>query len=360
MRPRPRPLEELDPDGRPAALSANLYCNRPYHELLHQVVVPLGRELDALAGPGSLLWFFRYSRCGRHLKLRLHTADETRWPALRSRLQNLADAYFAAIPEGGADADSRISVPRLPPIDEEDERDEDYPDRSILWTHFRPSPRTLGSEKYLADTRLLHLFYRCMHANSHLVLASVRSADAEPPLKAKQSQLLRTVIAGLFSLDLSPEERIAYLAFHRDWHLRFLLLQSNAETTADETVERLNRKLEGMETTVAALSSIIAAQMVPDEQAAAPEEEDELSALRTSLRAFFAHVRGFRGRPEYDLDPYTSDYALLPLFKVLHSFANQIGLPPVNELYSYQLLLRATERAHAAAALATQEAGRDE
>jgi lantibiotic biosynthesis dehydratase-like protein len=334
-----------DVDRQPATLSVNLYCDRHFHGLLRQVAAPLGQELPTLA-PGTVLWFWRYSRCGQHLKLRLHTADETGWPALQNRIRELAEQFFATLPEAGAETPPRISTSRLPPIDKEDERDDDYPDRSILWTRFQPSPRTVGHEKYLTDHRLLNLFYRCLGANSERVLAEVLAAGDEPALKAKQSQLLRTVVPAFLALDLSPQEQISYLGFHRDWLLRYLLAQSPPQTTADETVARLDRKLEGMEATVSALSAIIADQGSPQ---AEPEEEDELAALRAAMRNFFDHAQSFRGRPEYDLDPYTSDFAFLPLFKVLHSFGNQIGVPILNEFYTYQLLLRAVERAHLAA-----------
>lgn len=348
-------------DQPPATLSANVYCDRHFNDLLRHVVAPLSRELDALGEPGALLWFSRFSRRGQHVKLRLHTPDETNWPSLKSRITVLAESFFATLPAGEADAPPRISTPRLPPIDQEDELDGDYPDRSVLWTRFRPSPRTVGTEKYLNDHRLLNLFYRCMAANTELVLAEELTAGEEPSLKAKQSQLLRTVIAGLFPLDLSPQEQTSYLAFHRDWLLRHLLSQSPPQTTAEETLERLDQKLAGMDATVAGLSSVIAGQLSSEtEEDLEDSEEDELEGLRTALRDFFAHVRGFRGRPEYDLDPYTSDYAFLPLFKVLHGWANQVGVPIINELYTYQLLLRAAERTHATGTFAATGTLRDE
>src|SRR4051794_33197640 len=257
-----RETDALDPDRTLAILSANVYCDRRFHDLLRHVVVPLRQEVERLGGADTLLWFWRYSRCGQHIKLRMHTSDEEGWPALRGRLTDLAESFFATLPDAGAGEEPapRISAPRLPPLDVEDERDEDYPDRSILWTRFRPSPRTVGSEKYLTDDRLLSLFYRCMGENSALVLAEVAAADGEPALKARQSQLLRTLAGSFFTLDLSPEEQRAYLGFHRDWLLRYLLSQSPPETTAEETVERLNQRLDGMEATVSALSSIVAAQ----------------------------------------------------------------------------------------------------
>ncbi len=357
MKHQPREAVIPDLDQPPATLSANVYCDRHFHDLLRQVVAPLSQELNTLEGPGTILWFSRYSRCGQHLKLRLHTADETSWPALRSRIIALAESFFTLLSDTSTDAPPRTSTPRLPPIDKEDELDEDYPDRSILWTRFRPSPRTVGNERYLTDNRLLNLFYLCMGANTELLLGEVLATAEELPLKAKQAQLLRTVVAGLFALDLLPQEQISYIGFHRDWLLRYLLSQSSPETKADETIERLNQKLDGMDATVTTLSSIIANQL--SQAAAHDSEEDNFTDLRTALRNFFAHVRGFRGQPEYDLDPYTSDFAFLPLFKVLHGFANQIGVPIINELYTYQLLLRAVEHTHSAA-FAAGDTARDE
>jgi hypothetical protein len=59
------------------------------------------------------------------------------------------------------------------------------------------------------------------------------------------------------------------------------------------------------------------------------------------VREFFEHVKGYRGRPEYDRDPYTDDHSFLPLFKVFHACANQIGLRISNEAYLHHLLLQA-------------------
>jgi len=387
----PRPgSAPLDLDQPAKTLSANLYCDRRFHDLLRHVLAPLDRELEALSGPDTLLWFSRYSRRGQHVKVRLHTSDESSWPALRDRITALADGFFATLPEpgagqpaasgegggaGGAGADPgasaespqaspRLSVPKLPAIDVEDEGDTDYPDRSILWTAFRPSAKTLGNERYLSDHRHLNLFYRCMAASAKSVLAEVAAgAEEEPPLKARQSRLLRLVVSTFFALDLRPEEQIDYLEFHRDWMLRHQLTQAGLQTKAEETIERLDQKLVGMEATVAALSQIIAAQLAPQDDVQEGEadfEEDESAELRSALQAFFAHVRGYRERTEYDLDPYTPDFAFLPLFKVLHGMANQVGVPILNELYTYQILVRAAERAHATPDPLLVEAARHE
>lgn len=60
---------------------------------------------------------------------------------------------------------------------------------------------------------------------------------------------------------------------------------------------------------------------------------------------FFAYVATYRGRPEYDQDPYSSDHTFLPLFKVFHGAANQYGFRLSNEAYIHHLLCTAGERA---------------
>ena len=78
-----------------------------------------------------------------------------------------------------------------------------------------------------------------------------------------------------------------------------------------------------------------------------PDRQDaQLVVLRDqgfepAVQAFFAHVKGYRGRPEYARDPYTDDHTFLPLFKVFHACANQLGLRISNEALVYRFLLEA-------------------
>jgi hypothetical protein len=61
------------------------------------------------------------------------------------------------------------------------------------------------------------------------------------------------------------------------------------------------------------------------------------------LSAFYEHVSAYRGNQHFDRDPFTRDFAFLPIFKVLHFAANQFSFRISNEAYVFDLLFRATE-----------------
>lgn len=325
--------------AHPAPLSANLYCDRGLDDVLRRVVSPLSQRLERRGAAPPPLWFTRYARRGQHLKLRIH-ADEAERLAIGAELEALAGSLWESLPPRDASSPPRLSNPALPAIDREDEPEEDCPDRSLLWTRYRPSPLTFGNECYLADPRHLDLFCDCLSAHTRCVLRSLAAGAPDAPAKLGQPRLLQAVIAGLFALDLTPAEQLDYLRYHRDWHLRYLLSQSPAETRPEEVLANLDRKVERTAATVESLSAIIAEQRAR----AGGEEDDGWGELRAALAAFFAHVSTYRGRPEFDVDPYTSDAAFLPLFKVLHGIANQLDVAIYLEMYTYQLILRSAER----------------
>jgi Lantibiotic biosynthesis dehydratase C-term len=337
-----------DQETPPVPLSANIYCNRHLDELLSSAIQPFKRRLLQRNDATDLFWFSRYARCGEHLKIRLHVPQDD-WPSYKQDLTEEIEKLFLKLPVEDASL-GRISTPGLPPIDTEDADEEDYPDRTILWTCFRPSPVTFGSTRYLDDLQFLSHFYSCMAAGCNVILDSLTEGGV-PTSKDRQARLMKIVVSGFFALPLSVEEQLHYLTYHRDWLLRYLLVSLSASTTSQQTLNRLDERLEGMENVVVSISAVIQGQRM----SGGPAESESLrshSDLHSALRDFHRYVSRFRGNPEYNLDPYTSDSAFLPLFKVFHGFANQAGVPIVQELYTYHLLLRSFERS-----LAFEEVG---
>jgi Lantibiotic biosynthesis dehydratase C-term len=331
-----------DPEGIALSLvplSANIYFDRHLDDLLSSVLQPFRYRFQEQGDATSMFWFSRYARGGEHLKLRLHVPQEN-WLPYKEDLSKQIEKLFAATPTGGAV--ERTSAPALPPVDEEDAVEGNYPDRTILWTCFRPSPITVGSPKYLGDSQFLKRFYLCMTAGCAAVLDFLSMESATPTSKWRQKSLMKLAITGLCALPLHPQEIPQYLTYHRDWLLRYLLVSLSANTTAEQTLRRLDQQVAAMDATVASVSSVIRGQI----WTAGEESETSLerSELRLAFRDFFEYIVIFRGNPEYDLDPYTSDAAFLPLFKVLHGFANQVGVPIIQELYTYHLLLHSFEK----------------
>jgi hypothetical protein len=72
------------------------------------------------------------------------------------------------------------------------------------------------------------------------------------------------------------------------------------------------------------------------------DAEGPLAAWGAAMRDFFEYIKGYRNRPEYDRDPYTDEYTFLPLFKVFHACANQLGFRISHETYLHHLLLAAS------------------
>ncbi|MET0396756.1 MAG: lantibiotic dehydratase C-terminal domain-containing protein [Longimicrobiaceae bacterium] len=318
-------------------LTASLYCSQHLDSLVHAAVGPFLRGLrEQDPGGDWSLWMVRYSRCGEHLKVRLH-GPRDRCPLARRLLAEAVQAHFDALPAPVPGA-PRASRGDIPAIDEDDEREEDYPDRTLSWTRYRRSHVSLGPAPFLDDDRYAGLMAACLASAADLVLDGLRpDASGQVPHSLRQRILLRALVAGLSGLDLAGGPA-AYLAYHRDWLLRFYAEDADRE---EEVRGQFDARVEQMPGTLEPLRRVAAAQLV-GEAAGGSAGEPHGRDWPGALAGLHAYLAGFRGDPAYHVDPFAPDPVFPPIFKVFHGLANQLGLSSTNEAFVHHLLLRAT------------------
>jgi hypothetical protein len=316
-------------------VAANVYCDGRLDELIHGALAPLHRALAAEPQGLGRLWFVRYPRRGEHLKVRLH-GPEAAAARLRELLAGSVEACFAALP--AAPERERKEARELPPIDAADDAEGLHADRSLLWTVYQRSYITLGGKPFLDDDRYAALFTTTLARGCDAVLAALRpNADGQFAHGPRQNALFKLVLGGLAAAGFGAAEAAAYLAYHRDWLVRFLVARANAGTEKrqellaqfDQRAERMGAALDPLRATAAATLGGELAGLDDD-------------AWRGAVRGLFGYVAGFRDDPAYLLDPFATDVAFSPLFKAFHGIANQLGLTMLNEGLAYHLLLRAT------------------
>lgn len=307
-------------------LSANLYAGGHIDAAISRVLGPLAAQTPAP------FYYLRYGRGGEHLKLRFY-GDPAQEDDLRRRLESLAADFFASLPpppeppEPGA-------PPALqpPPIDAEDEDLTRDRGRSLLFTTYRRSYVPFAGPPFLGDDRLM--------ACAGAVLCSAGGgfvtlfAGEEPPShKTRQNVLLRLVPLGIAAYGIPAEERPAYLAYHRNWLVRWIL-GAFAADQQDQLLPAIGKFDAASRGSAAAFPSLRAYF--------GAEVRHFGEALDSELRHAFATLGEQARRVAADappgLDPYTSDASILPLFKAFHMCANALGLKMRDEAFAHHLL----------------------
>lgn len=326
---------ELYPDP---VVTANIYCLHGLDEVIRQVIAPFWHRFRA-EDPDQLcdLWLLRYSKCGDHLKVRLH-GPEVQAPRMRQLLQDAAESFLTSLgPPGDEPPPQRWK--NVPPVDVEDQAEAHYPDRTFLWTEYRRSDVSLGRKPLLLDDRYTALFTHCLGRATERVLAAFAAHGGDKiPHSLRQTTLWRGVIAGLAALGFPAERRAAYLVYHRDWLLRFGLVKSGIPSENatgvlarfDERVEKMGSSLDAVRHTAAGQWSAGGGSLEPD------------SGWREALRDLLHYVTGLCSDSAYHVDPFAPDPVFTPFFKVFHGFANQLGLNMFDEALAYHVLLCAT------------------
>lgn len=331
------------------SLTASLYCNRRLELMTREVLQGLSVDLDERGlAEDSFFWYIRYGKCGEHLKIRIHGPDSV-VTAARQSLPTHASRFFAA-PASDPDPQIWVSKSALPPLDLEDEQEADYPNKTLLWTHYRRSPVVFGAQVYLDDEIHVSRFCRCQAAVTRLALDILLPKLGEPRYpEHRQTTFLRILLTALSSLHLPPTETAAYLAYHRDWLVRSLVHNGTTpETTTFETLrDELRALVESSSSTLRPLANHVETAL---EQPQA--STDDYLPFHREFSAFYEHVSTYRSQPRFDQDPYTRDFSFLPVFKVLHFAANQLGFRLSNEAYVFTLLLHATEHLSSPLAIA--------
>ncbi|HEY3571443.1 MAG TPA: lantibiotic dehydratase C-terminal domain-containing protein [Thermoanaerobaculia bacterium] len=320
-------------------VTANLYCDRRLDEVVHGALAPLRRAMAA-EDPEDLwrLWFVRYPKRGEHLKVRLHGPEEAAL-RLRQLLSEAAEACFAALPpaDGG---EPRQDGKEVLPIDLEDEEEGLHPDRVLLWTHYRRSHVSLGGKPLLDDDGYADRMTTCLARAAELTLDALRP-DAEGRFASRQRQttLLRLLIGGLAALGFGTEKSRAYLAYHRDWLLRFTASRANlGSQKIQQTLAQFDQRVDQMGGGIDPIRGL-ALGTWSDARRDSLDGGD--GGWWRALRELQSYLDPFRGNADYQLDPFATDVVFSPVFKVFHGGANQLGLNMLNEAFVHHLLWRA-------------------
>ncbi|HYU32696.1 MAG TPA: lantibiotic dehydratase C-terminal domain-containing protein [Thermoanaerobaculia bacterium] len=320
-------------------MTANIYCAGCLDPVIFQVVAPFWREYCEKNPDDSYLWLMRYGKGGEHLKVRLH-GPEDRVPLQRQLLEERVTSFFAALPERTEPLEKKGWV-GASPIDAEDDVEQDHPDRTFLWTTYKRSHISLGGKPFLDDDRFVTLFTRCMASGCELLLSLEPGEDGFLSHRTRQNALIKALIAGLAASGFSAEERADYLAYHRDWLLRFILPKDRRAEVYP--VEQLQQSFEQRVARMGdALRPIGAAAEAEWSGNTAGKPQGLDARWRHSLADLLEYVRLFSNDPDYRLDPFATDQAFSPVFKVFHGFGNQMGLTMADEAFAHHILLRTT------------------
>src|SRR6185503_3630840 len=88
---------------------------------------------------------------------------------------------------------------------------------------------TLGGKPLLDDDPYAALFTTALSRGCETVLASLRpNAEGQFPQGQRQAALFKLVLGGLTAAGHGPGEGSTYLAYHRDWLVRFATARANA------------------------------------------------------------------------------------------------------------------------------------
>ncbi len=326
-------------------ISANIYCNRRLDHLIRDAITPFWRELT-LSHPDQtpMIWFSRYAKCGEHLKLRVHSSEAIAAVA-RELLPKHLESFFDQ-PNSEPLPDIWLSKSATPALDAEDEAEQDYPNKSLLWTTYRRTPITLGCSLYVEDDEHVRRFAVCQSVVSQLMMEVITPAlEQKNFLAFRQNQFFKLVLSGLAATDLDIKQWFDYQTYHRDWLLRFLVNTVAPTSTTEETIlAEYEPRVARMAPAINTLATMIreASDRSSTSDTEPPQREGDWARAAGD---FFDYVSTYRDRAEYDQDPYTRDHAFLPLFKVFHGAANQFGLRLSNEAYMHHVLCVAAEQA---------------
>ena len=335
-------------------MTANLYCANHLNEVVFHVVRPAWRRFKE-EDPENLwqLWFMRYGKGGEHLKIRAHGPAEGK-ALLADLLARSAEAFFSSLePPGDARQPGRWKG--APPIDAQDRVSSDHPDRSLLWTDYGRSHISLGGKPLLLDDGYVSRMTECLAQAAEIALKRIEpDAVGTFPHQRRQSTLLASLMASLAALGFTSEQRTAYLHYHRDCLLRFLLLKSEDPfEKARETLHGWHLRVEKMESSFQMLKALARERW--EQGRHAESAEDSEAAWGRALVRLHGYVAPLCQNPDFHLDPFSPDPAFAPLFKAIHGLANHLGIGLPDEAFAHHLLLLATdpgdERVHRVALL---------
>lgn len=267
---------------------------------MRAVVLPLWRRLLA-AGETDSLWLeWPTARAPLTLHLRLHPDGDTR-----------AHAWLQADARDGGVAISSVPAAANPFADVRLPLD--------------------------ADAEIVQGGFTCLARAAAVYLASIGDADDEDARAStyaeRQHLLLTLVQRAVEAMSSDRTTQQAYLTFHRDWLLRYPVLQrSHGRAKVQQLFDLLDAQAD---------QTLAAAGTDWHAQRAEPRTDAPQAAWATAVSELAARVSCFAADPGCQLDPF-ADGPLFPvLFRLLHAAARQCGIALLDEACLYHLLLRA-------------------
>jgi len=315
----------LDASAQPL-LAASIYWHEGLDQALHQIVAPFRRALGEVGDGLSFLWAMRSVRCGEHLKLRIHAAESARGELVR-RLEQLGAEVFAKLDRPSGQS-PRESFPETPAIDAEDEGDELFPDRAVLWRRYRQLPGMFGHPPLSEEPALAARFPPTLAKGTDVVLTEFQPAPGgEFTQKMRTSLVTKLFLAGVARLGMDRQEAAEYFGYHRDW----LVLATAADYP--RTIATFERHAAASRPQIEALAELTAAARNSDSHFS-----PDLAAWTVPLRELFAEARRLAPSATYRHDSYLKDQVWAPIFKSLHLLANLVRVGLFNEALICHLL----------------------
>lgn len=325
--------------GPDPLLTASLYCAGCVDEALGSFVAPLRSSLQSVhpADP-PLLWVLRQQGAAAHIELHLH-APEAERERLRRILETAAHAFLSELRRAAAGG----VAPSLP---SSGARPRDAPaatasasasDASFLCTGYERSPLLFGDPPLLEDDAHVMRLVRCFSASCDLVLRSF-DRPGVPAHGARQAALLEILLRGLAPLAAEPAKVRAYLAFHRDWIVRYpVLVTRKGPRKARAVFTLLGRQLAGIGLATRDGLRRRAEELWTAWPSSAPESAE--SRFSESLDRLGRSLLPLSNRRDLALDPFAHGPLFPIFFKVFHLAANQLGVGFLDEAFAHHLLL---------------------
>jgi hypothetical protein len=320
-------MNPCSPTSDPA-VTVNIYASGLLDELLHDAIAPFWAQVQKVSRDANCyLWVMRYARGGEHLKVRLHGSPEAA-NSLRPLLFEHAERFLENARRLSPGA-TRRENPKSPPIDLEDKAETPFPDLSIIGTTYGRTYVSFPASPWLEDDQLIGLASQCLAATTSIFMAKLMEHG---PLSENQRQslLAKTLVRALRLLGWGDHSSAAeYLAFHRDWLLRFFIPESAKELSLRNRFDVQANQGVAQETL---------ARFIEQEWGEGGGSYEDTPWLQT-LSRLGAYAESFQSHGDYQIDPFTRNVTFPPVFKMFHGMANQFGVPPLHEAYVHHLLI---------------------
>src|SRR5262249_58256517 len=125
----------------------------------------------------------------------------------------------------------------------------------------------------------------------------------------RQKLLIKALLSGLAAVNWGePGDVTTYLEYHRDCLLRFFIDEESAQ---QKMLKQFDEQIQRMASGIGQLRHLPQTHLH-----SSSNQDGPTSAWTTALADLSTFLNSFQGRPEYQVDPFTSQASFPPLFKV--------------------------------------------